>query len=157
MKNKNKVLAFSVGFAIVLLLSGISPVSGAVDLSVSRDTVRANMPFTLTATGLTASTYYTLYIESTLKYNRTTGSAETLEFEVTLGDEYVDQTVDIHLKDSAGTTTHDTVQVLVEDIIPQHVIDMVGGLMPYIFVFGVLGALFAIPTGVAIAIRRARP
>lgn len=157
MKHQKKLMAFSLGLAIALLVSGISPVAGAIDLSVSRDTVRANMPFKLTATGLTASTYYTLYIETTLKYNRSTGSSTTLEFEVVLDETYVDQTVNLYLKDSAGSATHDSVQVLVEDIIPQHVIDMVGGLMPYIFVFGVLGALFGIPAGVAIAIRRARP
>ena len=68
MKYRKLKYSFAIGFALALTIMAISPVSAAIDLSVSRDTVRANMPFDLDATGLSTSTYYTLYVEDTLKY-----------------------------------------------------------------------------------------
>jgi ABC-type amino acid transport system permease subunit len=140
---------------VIVLLSvlffGIAFAAGAGEtITSTKDQIKANMPTRFNAGGLTASTYYTLYIANVMKSNKSTSASGTqLEFKTTIGDEYVGQYVAVQLKDAAGAVVLATLTMEVVDVIPQHTIDMLGSLFPLIMVFGVV--LFAV-SGIPAAI-----
>jgi len=138
---------------LFVLPMAISPATATYGLTTRRDTVRANIQFTVTATGLTAGTVYTLYVDGSL-YRNKTASSTSMDFDVVLTSDYVDQSVTIELKDSAGSTTHATLTVYVEDVIPQHIINMIGGLLPYIAGFSLIGVFLGVIGGLAYIVKR---
>jgi len=143
-------LAFTLilmGFAIV------APVQGAYTCTTRRDVVKANVPFDVETTGLTVSTYYTLYIGDTLYRNRS-ASAVTLDWEVVLGSSYIDTNVDITLRQANGSGSHATLTVYVEDVIPQYLPDMIGGFLPYIAGFTLVSIFFGIIVGLGVVVGR---
>ena len=149
-----KILPFM--FLFALLFFGIVVSSGAGEtLTTTKDQIKANMPIRFTSSGLTASTYYTLYIADALKSNKSTSASGTqLEYKVVVGDEYVGQFVDVELRDVAGSAVLASLTMEVVDVIPQYTIDMLGSLFPLIMVFGVvLFAVSGIPNAIIKRIR----
>ena len=152
MKQKYMVASFAFVFLFILVV----PVSGAGEvLSTTKDQIKANMPIRFTASGLTVSTYYTLYVGSTLKANKSTSATgTTLEFKIVVSDDYVGEYVTVALKDSTGASTLSSLTMEVVDVVPQYTIDMLGSLFPLIMVFGVvLFAVSGIPSAIIKRIR----
>ena len=134
----------------VLLFALVSASAAGETLTSSKDQIKANMPTRYTAGGLSASTYYTLYIADVMKSNKSTAaSGAQLEFKTTIGDQYVGQYVSVELRNSSGGDVLASMTMEVVDVIPQHTIDMLGSLFPLIMVFGVV--LFAV-SGIPAAI-----
>ena len=152
MKKRILVASFALMFAFILVFP--AQAAGEV-LSTTKDQIKANMPIRFTASGLSGSTYYTLYVGTTLKANRSTSATgTTLEFKIVVGDEFVGQYVTVALKDAAGSATLSSLTIEVVDVVPQYTIDMLGSLFPLIMVFGVvLFAVSGIPNAIVRRIR----
>ena len=151
---KKRILVAS--FALVCIFALVFPAQAAGEvLTTTKDQIKANMPIRFTASGLTASTYYTLYVGTTLKANKSTSATgQTLEYKIVVGDEYVGEYVTIALKDAAGSSDLSTLTMEVVDVVPQYTIDMLGSLFPLIMVFGVvLFAVSGIPNAIIKRIR----
>lgn len=146
---KKRMLVAS--FALVTIFALVFPAQAAGEaLTTTKDQIKANMPIRFTASGLTASTYYTLYVGSAMKANKSTSATGTnLEYKIVVGDTSVGEYVAVSLRDAAGSVTLATLTMEVVDVIPQYTIDMLGSLFPLIMVFGVV--LFAV-SGIPAAI-----
>lgn len=153
MNRKQLSYAF-IGATLMLMLgASVMPAQGAFAITTRRDVVKANVPFDVTTTGLTVATYYTVYVDSTLYRNRS-ASATSLDWEIVLGADYIDANVDIELKSANGSTTHATLTVYVEDVIPQYLPDMIGGFLPYIAGFTLVSMFFGVIVGLGVVIGR---
>lgn len=151
---KKRMLVAS--FALVTIFVLVFPASAAGEtLSTTKDQIKANMPIRFTASGLTASTYYTLYVGSTLKANKSTSATgTTAEYKIVVGDALVGEYVTVGLRDAAGSAVLSTLVMEVVDVVPQYTIDMLGSLFPLIMVFGVvLFAVSGIPNAIIKRIR----
>lgn len=138
------VSLFALMVLATFLAGSIAPVTAAGELiTTTKSEIKANVPVKYSASGLTASTFYTCYAGSTLKANRSvSATGTTLEFKFAVSDTLVGTYLTIYLKDSAGTNTLSSLTLEVVDVIPQYTIDMLGGFIPLVMVFGaVFGAM----------------
>lgn len=147
----HKSYAIPALFAVMLLMSAVTPVIAAGEsIDTNKSNIKANVPIKFDAIGLTVSTYYTIYVETTNEGNKSTSSTSTtLEFQVVVGDAYLDQWVTIALKDAAGTSTLASMEMEVVAVVPQYTIDMIGAFIPLLMVFAVV---FGLMSGIAILV-----
>jgi hypothetical protein len=138
-------------FLAMLLFNFTVPAMAAGEgISTNKSNIKANVPIDFDATGLTVSTYYTIYTESAIKGNKSTSAtATTLEFTLVVDDTYLDTWVTVSLKDAAGTTTLATLEIECVAVIPQYTIDMVGAFIPLLMVFAVV---FGLMGGIAMLV-----
>jgi hypothetical protein len=139
--------------AILFLITAVAPVTAAGEtLTTNKSNIKANVPIDFDAGGLTVSTYYTIYVETTLKGNKSTSAtATTLEFTFVVDDSLLDQWITVYLKNSSGTGTLATYEIEVVAVIPQYTIDMIGAFIPLLMVFAVV---FGLMGGIAILVMK---
>lgn len=132
----------------------------AINLTTTKSNIKENVPITFKATGLTVATYYTLYVDTTLKANKSTSATgTTLDYKIVVSstDGLTNTFVTIALKDVTGAATiHATVVLEVVTVVPQYTIDMIGGLMPLLMAFAVVFGVMAGIVGAVVAIARFR-
>ena len=107
---KKRILVAS--FVLLFVFALVFPAQAAGEvLSTTKDQIKANMPIRFTASGLSGSTYYTLYVGTTLKANRSTSATgTTLEFKIVVGDEFVGQYVRVTRNTHHGYISEDDTQ-----------------------------------------------
>ncbi len=130
-------------FAVMLLFSVAAPVVAAGEsISTTKSNIKANVPIKFDATALTVSTYYTIYVETAIKGNKSTSATATaLEFTLVVDDTLLDQWVTVALKNSTGTGTLASLEIEVVAVVPQYTIDMIGAFIPLLMAFAVVFGL----------------
>ena len=101
--------------------------------SISPTTAMTGVPTDFKVKGLTANTIYTVYVDSSLEYNGTADSDGVLAFTITFDSA---GTVQLVIKDSAGSSTVATFTITVYDIISM--------IMPYFIILIMLGVLVGV-------------
>lgn len=153
LKMRNKTLLFVAPLLAIFLMGLVTPAIAAGEgINTNKANIKANVPLTFTGTGLTVSTYYTFYVESTLLSNKSTSAtATTMDFKVVVTDDFMEQWVTMALKAANGTTTLATLEMEVVAVVPQYTLDMIGAFIPLIIVFS---TVFGLITGIVLLVTK---